>query len=164
MDESFNKLREELKDCTSEELWLIYDTQKELYSEEELSVIRQMAKQRKSREDEEKAAVKKLRAPKMTVCESCGTVNDPGVRRCVSCGQKLREKKAADPQKRLKRIFVLYYTVGILIPPAGIIIALILVFSGETYRRAAGINCFWLSVFSFFLMNFAALIYFTLKA
>ncbi len=123
-----------------------------------------MARQRKTREVEEKAAAKRLRAPKMTVCESCGTVNDSGARRCVSCGQKLGMKKPADPQKRLKRFFALCYIAGILIPPAGIIIALILVFSGETYRRAAGINCFWLSVFSAFFILFAVFIYSTLKA
>lgn len=164
MAEPFEKLREELKGCTAEELWLIYDTQKELYSEEELSEIRQMAKRRQTREEEEKASEKKLRAEKMRVCESCGTVNDPGAGRCVNCGQKLKAKKSADPQKRLKRLFALCYAVGILLPPIGIVISLVLVFSGETYRRAAGINCFWISVFSVFAICFAAMIYFTAKA
>ena len=112
---------------------------------EKLSAIKQMARQRETREDEEKAAAKRLRAPKMTVCESCGTVNDSGARRCVSCGQKLGMKKPADPQKRLKRFFALCYIAGILIPPAGIIIALI-------------------SVFSAFFILFAVFIYSTLKA
>ena len=68
MADSEDKLREELKNCTGEELWLIYDTQKDLYSPEELSVIRQMAKQKKLRENAEREHKKRFFAPRMTAC------------------------------------------------------------------------------------------------
>ena len=160
MEEMSEKLREELKGCTSEELWLIYDTQKDLYSEDELALIRKMAKERGEREKEDRAAVSRLKAPKMAVCDSCGTVNDPGAGKCINCGKKLKKKKAQDPRKRLERIF---YIIGVLCPPAGILISLVLAFSGDTYRRAAGINCFWLSVFSIFLICVIVIIYLTRK-
>lgn len=154
-----DKIREELKDCSSEDLWLIYDTQKDLYSEEELSVIRQMAKQKKLREDDERKQKSRLSVPKMTVCEKCGTVNDTEAKRCVNCGCKFKTKKAGSPMTKLKTTFTLLYILSFLIPPAGMIIGIILISWGETERHVAGKKCAEISLYSAFLMVVALFLY-----
>ena len=156
MESLEDKLREELKGCSSEELWLIYDTQKDLYSEEELSVIRQMAKQKKLSENTEEQQRLSLSTPKMTVCEKCGTINEYDAKRCANCGCKLKEKS---PTKRLKKVFTLLYIVSFLIPPAGMIIGIVLISHGETERHFAGQKCFELSLASAVLMVFALFLY-----
>ena len=156
MESLEDKLREELKGCSSEELWLIYDTQKDLYSEEELSVIRQMAKQKKLIENAEEQQRLSLSAPRMTVCGKCGTINEHDAKRCANCGCKLKENS---PEKRLKKVFTLLYIVSFLIPPAGMIIGIVLISHGETERHFAGQKCFELSLTSAVLMVFALFLY-----
>lgn len=154
-----DRIREELKDCSSEELWLIYDTQKDLYSDEELSVIRQMAQQKNLRENAEQEQNSRLSAKKMTVCEKCGTVNDPDAKRCLNCGYKLKAKKDSRPKSKLQTLFTTLYILSFLIPPSGMIIGIILISWGETERHDAGQKCFELSLFSAVLMVVALFLY-----
>ena len=159
MEDLEYKLREELKGCSSEELWLIYDTQKDLYSEEELSVIRQMAKQKKLRENAEQEQELKLSAKKTTVCEKCGTVNDPDAKRCLNCRHKIKPKKDSRPNSKPKKLFTLLYILSFLIPPAGMMIGITLISCGETERHFAGQKCFELSLYSAVLMFIALFLY-----
>ena len=159
MNGSEDRIREELKNCSSEDLWLIYDTQKDLYSEEELSVIRQMAKQSKLREDDEQKQKAKLLAPKMTVCEKCGTVNDFKAKRCLNCGRMLKVKKDRSSATKLRTTFTMLYILSFLIPPAGMIIGIILISWGETERHMAGKKCAEISLSSAILMVVALFLY-----
>lgn len=89
-----NKLDEELGDADSEQLQYIYDTQKDLYSAEELAYILKLKAMRVQEEDaEERALLAKAEEylPKEINCPKCDGPNDFHNDVCRFCGAKLKK-------------------------------------------------------------------------
>ncbi len=88
------RLDEELADCSSELLQYIYDSQKELYSEEELEYIlkrKEIQLTKEAKEQEELEAEAKKYLPKEIDCPKCGGPNEFKRDTCKFCGATLNK-------------------------------------------------------------------------
>lgn len=176
-----NKLDEELGDADSEQLQYIYDTQKDLYSAEELAYILKLkAKRIQEEEGEEKALQAKAEEhlPKEINCPKCDGPNDFHEDVCRFCGAKLNKAKyygrarnmalgvdddedyAEEPDDEDRRSFLAQYIISFLIPFVGWIMGGIFLTRADQEEHDAGIICIALGVVSGVLA--ALLYYFTI--
>ena len=84
-----NYFIKEIQEYTIDELELIYETQKELYSENEMQLIEQRMK---DLEQKEKERIEKL-LPKEIICEKCDGPNSFENDTCVFCGARINKEK-----------------------------------------------------------------------
>ena len=87
------KFLEEIKDNTLEDLEIIYETQKDLYSEEEMEIIKKRINEFKEKAEKEKQEKIKKLLPKEIECPSCFALNSFSNEECISCGCKLDKSK-----------------------------------------------------------------------
>lgn len=173
-----NKLDEELGDADSEQLQYIYDTQKDLYSAEELAYILKLkAKRIQEEEGEEKALHAKAEEylPKEINCPKCDGPNDFHDDVCRFCGAKLNKAEYynrahnmalgvdddEDSDERLddeeRRSFLAQYVISFLIPLVGWIMGGIFLTRKDPEEHDAGTICIILGIASGVL---AGLIYY----
>lgn len=148
----------EIKDNTLDELEYIYETQKDLYSEEEMAIIKNVIDniKKKEREDKEKE-IKKL-LPKEIECPKCLGPNLFENEECSFCGAKLdKEKyynieyynnydKSKDEQE--ERSYSFQYVISFLIPLIGFILGAILMAKDEEEKVNIGKTCIILGIAS----------------
>ena len=166
------KLDEELADCSSELLQYIYDSQKELYSEEELEYILkrkeiQLAKEAKEQKELEAEAKKYL--PKEIDCPKCGGPNEFKRDTCKFCGATLNKDSYHEHALNLAlgiadeveprelpnveeepegESHVAQYIVSFVLPFVGWIMGGILMTKEDPAQRSVGLNCIVIGIVS----------------
>ena len=159
------KLDEELADCTSELLQYIYDSQKELYSEEELEYILERKEIQLAKEAEEKRKLEaeaKKYLPAQIDCPKCGGPNGFKRDTCKFCGAKLDKAsyhehalnlalgiEDEDDTPEVQHVeeasegesHVAQYVISFILPFVGWIMGGILMTKEDPAQRSVGLNC-----------------------
>lgn len=168
-----DKLDEELGDADSEQLQYIYDTQKDLYSAEELAYILKLKAARiQEEEDEEKALQVKAEEylPEEINCPKCDGPNDFHYDTCRFCGAKLDKAEYYRRARNMAlgvedddfdeesndeghRSFIAQYIVSFLIPIVGLIMGGVFLTREDQEEHDAGIVCIVLSIASGILVT-----------
>lgn len=176
-----NNFLNEIKNNTLDELELIYSTQKDLYTEEEMEVINKRINYLKGEiEAEKEERIKKLRetVPKEIECPKCSGPNPFENNECCFCGYNLEKAKNDFLMKReieyenyyedddcdaydndeeydgseTKSSFTFQYVISFIIPLVGYILGAIML-SKDTYEeRQVGKCCIIIGIVSSILM------------
>lgn len=153
------KLIEELKSCSKDDLELIEASQQDLYSPEEMSVIRELIQVKAKEEQEEQEAFIQSHLPKEITCPKCEGVNPFSNDSCCYCGyafdkskyyqieyytnnEEVDEKKAKDNG----RSYTFQYIISFLIPLVGFILGAILLSKDNDEEKSIGKTCIILGI------------------
>ena len=152
------RLDEELADCSSELLQYIYDSQKELYSEEELEYIlkrKEIQLTKEAKEQEELEAEAKKYLPKEIDCPKCGGPNEFKRDTCKFCGATLNKDSYHEHALNLAlgiadevESHVAQYIVSFVLPFVGWIMGGILMTKEDPAQRSVGLNCIVIGIVS----------------
>jgi len=145
----------EIEEYSVDELELIYETQKDLYTGEEMNLIK---KQLELYEQKEKEKIEKM-LPKEIKCSKCEGPNSFENDECVFCGAKLDKKKyysleyyesqCADIETESGGEGNTFrYVISFLIPLIGYILGAILLSKDSAEEKAVGQNCIILGIVS----------------
>ena len=146
----------ELRGYSLEALELIYETQKDLYSEEEMLLIEQRIK---DFAQQEKEKIEKL-LPKEIICEKCDGPNPFENDVCVFCGAKINKEKYytleyyETPKEQEKQYNensdsnTFRYVISFLIPLIGYILGAILLSKDNEQEKSVGKSCIFLGITS----------------
>ena len=140
-----NKLLDEIKDNSLDELETIYETQKDLYSEEEMKVIKERIEQYK------KEKLNKL-LPKEIECSKCFGMNPFKNDECTFCGAKLNKEKyysldyydnKSNERNDLEESesYLFQYIISFLIPLVGFILGAIMMGKDDSEKVDVGKKC-----------------------
>ena len=142
-----------------EELNLIYETQKDLYSEEEIRVISDVIIQKKQEEKEEieKTILSKL--PKEIICPKCDGPSPFENDTCRFCGCKLDKHKYYQLEyyekieenstiEASKDSHVFQYVISFIIPLIGFILGAILLSKDSEDEKSLGKSCIIIGIIS----------------
>ena len=154
----------EIQEYSLEELELIYETQKDLYSEEEMQLIEQRI------EDfarQEKERIEKL-LPTEIICEKCDGPNPFENDTCAFCDARINKEKYYNPkyyeiseeesnEKSDSNTF--RYVISFLIPLVGYILGAILISKDNKAEKSVGKSCIILSIVSTVLCTIIWMIY-----
>ena len=143
----------EIDGYSIEELELIYETQKDLYTEEEMSLIKKHLEQCKKTEKEK---LEKM-LPKEINCSKCDGPNAFENNNCVFCGAKLNKNKYytldyydknGGKENSKKDFDIFSYVMSFLIPLVGYILGSILLSKDNPDEKSMGKTCITLGFVS----------------
>ena len=150
------KLLDEIKSCSLDELKLIYETQKDLYTDEEMAVIQKQIKEIEATEKAAQDAWIAENLPKEIPCPKCDGPNPVENDKCCFCGQTLDKRKYYDPNFYLNKdeaeedefaaaesgqSYTFQYVISFLIPLVGFILGAILLGKDDPVEKSAGMAC-----------------------
>ena len=163
---SYEDFVKEYEEYTKEELEMIYETQKELYTEDEMRIIKQIIDRFEEEESdpikritnhytkEEKARIEKL-LPQSIMCPKCEGPNLFSNDKCDFCGADLEKEKyytleyyEEDYESRDGESNTFRYVISFLIPLVGFILGALLPAKDNPDEKAAGQNCIVLAIIS----------------
>lgn len=139
---NIDNFTKEIQEYSIEELELIYETQKDLYSEEEMQLIKMRIKELSQLEKEE--FEKNL--PKEIICEKCEGPNSFVNDSCIFCGTKLEKDKYYNREYYEKSYDIgnenkFIYVISFLIPLIGFILGAILLSKNSSDEKSLGKDC-----------------------
>lgn len=146
---------EEIKNCPLEELELIYETQKDLYTSEEMELISE--KINKIRKAEAERINEML--PSEINCPKCDGPNPFSNDVCEFCGHKIDKSKYYNPEYYEKletdedeleggSSYIFQYIISFLIPIIGYILGAILLSKDSEDEKSVGKTCIILGIVS----------------
>lgn len=155
----------EIDQYSLSDLELIIDTQKELYSEEEMELLRQRVQKIKEDDAKEKKIWIEQHLPKEIICPKCDGPNPFENNHCSFCGYLLDKKKYYDlkyypfeermnaeskdeKDGRRKSSYTFQYIVSFLIPLVGFILGAILLGKDCDEEKSVGKACIVLGCIS----------------
>lgn len=155
-----NKFLEEIKDNTLDELEYIYETQKDLYSEEEMKIIEEKIEQFKR---EERERIEKM-LPKEIECTKCFGMNAFENDYCTYCNAKLDKQKyySAEYYETLEdennsdeesESYTFQYIISFLIPLIGFIVGAIMMTKDNKEKVSVGKKCIVIGIFSIIIFT-----------
>lgn len=153
---------EEIKNYTDEELELIISTQKELYSEEEMSQLQTLKLERDRIKQEEHEAKILARLPQTINCEKCDGPNPFANKVCVFCGHSLDKSKyytdeyyeqAEEDDEQEKNSangnsYTFHYIISFLIPFIGFIVGAVMLANDDAEKSSCGKACIIIGIVS----------------
>ena len=151
-----DKLKKEIEAYSDDDLELIIDTQKDLYSAEEMKVLEQ---EWKKREAERQARII-ASLPKEIVCQKCDGVNPFENDNCQFCGYPLDKKRYYDEdwidsseeydesESADRTSYAFHYIISFLIPIVGFIVGAIFLGKDEEEEKAVGKVCIIIGMIS----------------
>ena len=152
---------DEIKNYSIDDLELIIETQKDLYSDEELSIMKSMVKNKKIEEDLELQEKIKSCLPSTIICEKCDAPNNFENDICEFCEAKIEKskyysKEYFEQQEDVtfddsKSSYTFHYLAAILIPLIGFITGAIMIANDDDEKRFCGKTCIILGVVSIVL-------------
>lgn len=154
------KLMEELKSCTKDDLELIESSQQDLYTPEEMNVIREMIRVKAKEEKEEQNAFIQAHLPKDITCPKCEGVNPFSNDICCYCGYAFDKSKYYqidyynddndeinnNEEKDNGRSYTFQYIISFLIPLVGFILGAILLSKDNDEEKSVGKTCIVLGI------------------
>lgn len=160
-----NDFYKEIENNSIEELELIFETQKELYSNEEMQMISQRILELKTQKEQlEQKKLKKL-LPKEIACPKCDGLNGFEATECQYCGYNLENKKTKyysldyyendnddddildDSEDEKGGNYLFQYIISFLIPLIGFILGAILL-SKDDEQKSVGKACIIIGIVS----------------
>lgn len=158
--------KDEIKDYTIDDLELIIETQKELYTKEEMGLLRRLLTQKKDEEIAKKNKFIEERLPGIIKCQKCDGPNPFSNDVCKFCGVRLNKKKYykaasveyeeemdpssdnADTSNYTGSSFLFQYIISFIIPIVGFIMGAIMMTGENEDRVSKGKICIVLGVVS----------------
>ena len=159
--------KDEIEKYTDDEIDIIIETQKELYSEEEISQLMQLQNKRKKIKEEARQKEILNRLPKTIVCEKCGGPNSFSNENCEFCGYKLDKDKyyedkyyeqnsnktnelddVGSKEEDKGESYTFHYIISILIPLVGFILGAVMLGSDDSGKCSRGKVCIILGIVS----------------
>ena len=152
-----NEFQKELASYSYDDLGIIIETQKDLYSVEEMQMLKQELEKRK----QEKQAQIIANLPKEIVCPKCDGVNPFENDFCQFCGCKMEKEKyyredwaeseeesyESDETKE-KTSYTFHYVISFLIPLVGFIVGAIFLGKDTEAGKSVGKGCIILGIVS----------------
>ena len=150
------KLLDEIKSCSLDELKLIYETQKDLYTDEEMAVIQKKIKEIEAAEKAAQDVWIAENLPKEIPCPKCDGPNPFENDKCCFCGHTLDKRKYYDPNFYLNneneedeesaitesgQSYTFQFVISFLIPLVGFILGAILLGKDDPDEKSAGKAC-----------------------
>lgn len=153
-----NMFLDEINGYSIEELQLIYSTQQDLYTNEEMHIIRERLIFLKDKFIQE-------HLPKTIICSKCDGENDFNNNNCSYCGASIDKRKfynieyynEENNQEELDEIetenksFLFQYIFSFIIPLTGFILGAILLSNDDENRQSVGKSCIVLGIISIIL-------------
>ena len=154
---------DEIKEYSIDDLELIIATQKELYTEEEMELLKQQLRDCYKKEEEAKKARILANLPESIPCQKCGGPNAFDNIVCNYCGAKLDKKRFyIDPNDQAEEDqaetskedavggdgYGFHYFISFLIPLIGFILGAVMLGNGDEERQSAGKACIIIGVVS----------------
>ena len=146
-----SKFIEEIKIYSSDDLRLIESTQQNLYSEDEMKIIREMIVAKEKEEKAEEESFIKSHLPKEIPCPKCDGVNPFENEKCCYCGHtfdkskyyninyyRQEESETAAEEETDKHSYTFQYVISFLIPLVGFILGAILLSKDDEEEKSAG--------------------------
>lgn len=163
----------EIEKLTLDELELIFETQKDLYSQEEMDLICRRIADVKAEEKEKRDAWIAENLPKEIRCPKCDGPNPFSNDRCQFCGHKFDKSKYYDPAyyesgeehdsedlQEPGKSYTFHCVISFLIPLIGFILGAIMLGKGEEEEVSVGKVCIILSIVSIVISAIAWGIFF----
>ncbi len=136
----------EIQGYSIEELELIYETQKDLYSEDEMQLVKGRIEEINKQEKIEKLL------PKEILCEKCDGPNPFENDTCSYCGAKINKARYYNnPEEKMEKEDsgnTFRYVISFLIPLIGYILGAILLSKDSEEERSVGQSCIILGIVS----------------
>ena len=155
------KLLNEIKDCSLDELKLIYNTQKDLYTDEEMAVIQKRIQQMEAAEKAAQDEWIEKNLPKEIQCPKCDGPNPFENDKCCFCGHTLDKTKYYNPEYYLNKeeecesevaeegqSYTFQFVISFLIPLVGFILGAILLGKDDSDEKSAGKACIMIGLIS----------------
>ncbi len=165
--------RDEIKNYTAEELELIIETQQDLYTDEEMSALRDLLNEKMEEEISKKNKFIKDHLPIVIKCPKCDGPNSFSNDTCKFCGAKLDKEKYyktasieyenkelisddydfddTDSQDSKENRFLFQYVISFIIPIVGFIMGAIMMAGENEARVSKGKVCIILGIISVIL-------------
>ena len=157
---------EEIKDNTLDELEFIYETQKDLYSQEEMEIIKDKIEDFKKKEIEK---IEKM-LPKEIECPKCFGPNEFKNESCTFCGAKLNKEKyytleyynnyKENIEIEEKESYSFQYIISFLIPLGGFILGAIMMSKENDEKVSIGKKCVVVSITSIIIYVISIIVLF----
>lgn len=152
-----SKFLEEIKSYSSNDLRLIESTQQNLYTEEEMTIIREMIVTKEHEEKAEEEEFIKAHLPKEIICPKCDGVNPFENDNCCFCGYTFDKNKYYDRDyyantednttiKEKGNSYTFQYVISFLIPLVGFILGAILLSKDNEEEKQVGKSCIILGI------------------
>lgn len=155
------KLIEELKPYSKEDLELIVSTQQDLYSTEEMSIIQELIQIKAKKEKEEQEEFIKEHLPKEISCPKCDGINPFENEKCCYCGHSFDKRKYYQIEYYVQNSndfeiendedtesYTFQYIISFLIPIVGYILGAILLSKEDSDEKSVGKSCIVLGIVS----------------
>lgn len=152
---------EEIKENSLEELELIYATQKDLYLEEEMAVIKEKIDELTEKQEKEKQEKIKKLIPKEIECPKCFGPNLFENEECCFCGYKFdknkyytleyyenQEESTENKEEEESESYLFQYVISYFIPLIAFILGAIMLTNENIDRRKIGKNCIIIGIVS----------------
>ena len=154
----------EIEQCSLDDLQLIYDTQKELYSYEEMEIIRQRIDELEKEKQNAINAWIEQNLPKEISCPKCDGPNPFENSHCLFCGHALdktmyydpnfyapKEEDEIDNETENGPSYTFQLVISFLIPLIGFILGAILLAKDDEDEKSVGKVCIILGIISMLL-------------
>lgn len=149
------KLLDEIKGYSLDELKLIYETQKSLYTDEEMAVIQEQINEIEAAEKAAQDAWIAENLPEEILCPKCDGSNPFENDTCCFCGHTLDKSKYYDPNFYLNnendeeeseitdngQSYTFQFVISFLIPLVGFILGAILLGKDDPDEKSTGKTC-----------------------
>lgn len=146
--------RDEIEQYSIDDLELIIETQEDLYSEQEMSELKSLLREKQEIEKQKKL----LKMPKIIKCQKCDGPNDFQNDTCVFCGNKLDKNKYLNGEyeedaeneqmQEMEQSFMFHYIISFLIPFVGYIVGAVMLASNDKTKVSSGKVCIILAIIS----------------
>ena len=158
---------DDIQEYTDDELDLIIETQKELYSAEEWLQLQNLKSERVRIKREEYEHWVATRIPETIVCEKCDGPNPFANEVCTFCGHKLdkakyytdayyesverEEQEDAIEIDPVRESYTFHYIISFLIPFVGFIMGAVMLAGDSMEKRTRGKTCIVTAIVSFLI-------------
>lgn len=155
------KLLEELKNCSKDDLELIETTQQDLYTPEEMEIVHKLIRKKEIEENQARIEYIKQHIPKTLTCPKCSQENPFSNDKCAFCEYPLDKKKYFDIEyyeneeytedtelEESNKSYTFQYIISFLIPLVGFILGAILLSKDEDEEKSVGKICIILGIIS----------------
>lgn len=152
----------EIEHCTLDDLKTIFETQKDLYSSEEMEIIHQHIQVKEKEKQDEIDAWIREHIPKEIICPKCDGPNPFENKCCAFCGYIFDKRKYYNPEyyfpqedeeettstQEQRQSYVFQYIISFLIPLIGFILGAILLGKNCDEEKSVGKVCIILGIVS----------------
>lgn len=157
-----NSFLEEISTYSIYDLKLIFETQKDLYSAEEMELIQNRIQELEEKQSQAQKEFIEKNLPKEILCPKCDGANPFENDTCCFCGYKLDKRKyysiefyqnddsgeIVAQEEENSSSYTFQFVISLLIPLVGFILGSILLGKDDEYKKSKGKTCIILGIVS----------------